>query len=590
MVPKVKSFIQDINKKLNDFVIRHKWIVLSLYFGIFLIAVYHIYFSNRIIPGVRIGETSIGGMTYYQAKSALSSREASITKKVSIVYGSDIFYIDSADIEFTYDWDATVTRAFEIGRTGNFVTDNKDKLAGLIKGISLSAFYEYDDALFTNKLATIKGEINQETKDAAFALAEDNLVVTPEVIGRKIDGDMLFDAIMSSYNNVDYKEITPKILDENPQVSTSDIESLRGTVEKLVKNPLKIVLGKREWKLDSNQVLELIKPKKEEDGEMVLTLNRSKYDIFLETLSYEVGELPRGKVSYDEDGKVTSFEIIKQGTEINKKEFTERFKDALFNAKPTVDLVLIETTEVPNKEKYGIYSLLGEGVSKYTGSGASRIHNLNLAAERTSGVLVPPGAIYSFNKSVGEISGRTGYDSAYIILGGRTVLGEGGGVCQTSTTLFRAILNAGLPIVTRYPHAYRVVYYELDRPVGFDAAVFQPSLDLQFRNDTPNYVLIQVEPNIKEYRLAFKIFGTPDGRSVEISEPVVTNQTPPPEPLYQDDPTLKKGVKKQIDFAAWGANVSFSRIVKRGEDILYNDTFKSRYQAWRAIYLVGTKE
>jgi vancomycin resistance protein YoaR len=170
------------------------------------------------------------------------------------------------------------------------------------------------------------------------------------------------------------------------------------------------------------------------------------------------------------------------------------------------------------------------------------------------------------------------------------VLGEGGGVCQTSTTIFRAVLNAGLPVVMRYPHAYRVHYYEEDSKPGIDASIFQPTLDFQFKNDTPNYILVQSSVDVPNLAMSFKIYGTPDGRSVELTEPVITNQTAPPEPLRIDDPTLKKGVVVQSDWAAWGANVSFSRTVKRGGEVLHSETFNSRYQPWRAVYQVGTKE
>ena len=125
---------------------------------------------------------------------------------------------------------------------------------------------------------------------------------------------------------------------------------------------------------------------------------------------------------------------------------------------------------------------------------------------------------------------------------------------------------------------------------GIDATIFQPSVDFQFKNDTPNYILVQSQTNVEDNSLTFKIYGTPDGRKVEISKPVVSNVTPPPEALYQDDPNLPKGTTKQVDFAAWGANVYFTREVKRDGEILYKDTFSSRFQPWRAVYLRGTKE
>ncbi len=113
-------------------------------------------------------------------------------------------------------------------------------------------------------------------------------------------------------------------------------------------------------------------------------------------------------------------------------------------------------------------------------------------------------------------------------------------------------------------------------------------MDLKFKNDTAHSILIQsvVDPN--ELRLTFYIYGTKDGREVTMTTPVITSQTPPPPDLYTDDPTLPQGVIKQVDFAAWGAHVSFTRTVKKNGKVIINDTFTSNYQPWQAAYLRGT--
>ena len=577
--------------KISDIlVLKYKWAILALYAFLLVVALYHIYFSNKIIPGVFIGKVNVSGMTFNQAKSLLEKNEAGLTKSFSVTRGEKTYLIDGKDIGLYYNWDAAVSRAYEVGRTGNFYIDNKDKLAGLVKKINLPAFYEYDDGLLNNKLASIKGEVNIDTKDAQFQLQNGKIIVSREVSGTKVDGDKLFDDVMFVLNTLQFHDIDLKVTDEMPKVLAADLNPLIPQVEKIIYNDLVITKDKKQWKLSKNQLIDLLQPKRNDKDQVVLSLNKENFNTLMDSISYEVGELPRGKVTEEKDGKVISFEIIQGGKEIDHKLFDDAFKDALFNSKATVALIMKDQEAVSNKDKYGIYALIGEGTSKYTGSGQARVNNLSLAAKRTDGVLVPPGAIYSFNKAIGDVSGATGYDTGYIIMGGRTVLGEGGGVCQTSTTLFRAVLNAGLPIVTRYPHAYRVKYYEIDKPVGFDAAVFQPSLDFQFKNDTPNYILVQLDAKPAENSISFRLYGTPDGRSVEITQPVISNQSPPPAPLYQDDPTLKKGITRQVDFPAWGASVSFSRTVKRADQVIYNDTFKSSYQPWRAIFMVGTKE
>jgi vancomycin resistance protein YoaR len=190
---------------------------------------------------------------------------------------------------------------------------------------------------------------------------------------------------------------------------------------------------------------------------------------------------------------------------------------------------------------------------------------------------------------LGDVSVYTGYQQAYIIKGGQTVLGDGGGVCQVSTTFFRAALDAGLPIIERHPHAYRVSYYEQNSKPGFDATVYSPSVDLKVKNDTPAYILIQTKTDIKNATLTFELYGTSDGRVATVSSPYIWDVTPAPPALYIDDPTLPAGQIKQIDFAAAGAKTSFDYKVTRGEEILQQKTFYSNYRPWQARYLRGTK-
>ena len=161
-------------------------------------------------------------------------------------------------------------------------------------------------------------------------------------------------------------------------------------------------------------------------------------------------------------------------------------------------------------------------------------------------------------------------------------------MCQVSTTLFRAALDAGLPIVSRRAHSYRVTYYEQGTPPGLDATVSSPTTDFKIKNDTPNHILIQTLFDPTNATLAFEIYGTDDGREITLSEPVISSQSPPPEPHYQDDPTLPEGTVKQIDWAAWGAKVQFDYTVTRDGETLQDETFYSNYRPWQAKFLRGT--
>jgi len=300
-----------------------------------------------------------------------------------------------------------------------------------------------------------------------------------------------------------------------------------------------------------------------------------------------------------ENGRVVAFAQETYGQEINEKKFYQLLEEEIKNIdkekKKIININLpIEIIEPEIKltsiNNFGIEEKIGEGKSDYSGSIPERIDNLILAASKFNGVLIPPQKILSFNETVGDISQLTGYKPAYIIKDGKTILGDGGGVCQVSTTLFRAALNTGLEVVERHPHAYRVSYYENDSKPGLDATVFAPSVDLKIKNNTPAYILIETAVDKEKNLLYFYLFGKKDKRQIEVSTPIVWDVSPPLPPKYQDDPTLKKGVVKQIDFPAWGAKSSFNYKVYLDNKLIIDEKFFSSYRPWQAVYLVGTAE
>ncbi len=244
-------------------------------------------------------------------------------------------------------------------------------------------------------------------------------------------------------------------------------------------------------------------------------------------------------------------------------------------------------------EQLGITELVSSHTSYFRGSSASRIQNIETAAANFHGLLVPPGATFSMAGAMGDVSLDSGYAEALIIFGGRTIKGVGGGVCQVSTTLFRTAFLGGYPIVERYPHAYRVGYYEqtaqgLDPNLaGLDATVFVPMVDFKFVNDSPYWLLMETYVNPKAGRLTWKFYSTSDGRAVDWTTTGPQNIVEPPEPLYEENPELGTGEIKQVDYAAEGADVTVYRTVRIGDRILFQDEFTTHYQPWRDIYQYG---
>lgn len=328
--------------------------------------------------------------------------------------------------------------------------------------------------------------------------------------------------------------------------------------------------------------------------------NQEKLQQLLKPISEKIEKKPIDALFKFENNKVSAFRPSSDGQIIDinllNTKLNSQALNVLSSKKETIIVISIPIKKIEpdittnEANTLGIKELIGEGHSTFYRSIPSRIFNIGLAASRLNGILVAPGETFSINRALGDISAFTGYKQAYIIQNGRTVLGDGGGVCQVSTTLFRSVLDTGLPITERNAHSYRVGYYEQDSPPGIDATIYVPTVDLKFKNDTSNYILIQSIYDPYNYSLSFYLYGTKDGRVVNMTKPVVSNEKPPPETLYQDDPTLPKGELKQTDFAAWGANVYFTRTVTKDGQEIISDKFVSNYQPWQAVYLRGTKE
>lgn len=328
----------------------------------------------------------------------------------------------------------------------------------------------------------------------------------------------------------------------------------------------------------------------------VFTFDEKKLSGIISQIRQEINRSSQDALFEFKNGRVINFRPSKEGLEVDEKQM--RFLINLVFSQPTSDPTTVFdlpvkiikpkiTTEESNN--LGIRELLAEGESFFKNSPPNRVHNIALAASRLHGIVISPGEIFSFNDKIGSISASTGYKSAYVIKQKQTILEDGGGVCQVSTTLFRAALRAGLPIIERKAHYYRVGYYEQGGyPPGLDATVYPPSPDLKFKNDTPGHILIQAITNKEEKRLVFQLYGVADGRKVEITKPVIHFQIPPPDPIYINEPNLPEGIVKQIDSAHWGAKVSFVRKVWDAKgDLKEEQIFWSNYVAWPAVYQRG---
>lgn len=290
-----------------------------------------------------------------------------------------------------------------------------------------------------------------------------------------------------------------------------------------------------------------------------ISVDENAIQQFIADLSRKTNRDPEDAKLKMEDGKASVFSLGAKGIKLDEERGKEILISFLKNNEKfdgrTLEIPFMETSpdvSIDSIENMGITTLIGEGRSNFRRSPKNRIFNINVASERFNGVLIKPGEEFSFVKILGEVDGEHGYLPELVIKKDRTEPEFGGGICQVSTTAFRAAINSGLKITMRTNHAYPVAYYS---PQGMDATVYVPRPDLRFINDTPGYILIQTK--IEGTELIFDFYGTSDGRKANIIGPKVISREP--------DGSMKTTFTQQILDAAG--------------NIIREDIFKSAYDS-----------
>ncbi len=244
----------------------------------------------------------------------------------------------------------------------------------------------------------------------------------------------------------------------------------------------------------------------------------SKFNDYLIRLAAATNIEPvDAKFEFGSDKKASVFSQSVQGKRFNITKSSTAIINALRENKTsvqlTVDIVEPEIT-LEKVNNLGIETLLAKGESDFHGSSNARIHNIKTGSSKFNGAIIKPGEEFSFNNILGNVDEKEGYQYELVIKGGQTIPEYGGGLCQLSTTVFRAAILAGLPITERRPHSFPVKYYN---PQGFDATIYPGVSDLRFINDTGRHILLQTR--IDGTKLFVELYGSNDGRRVTLDGP-----------------------------------------------------------------------
>jgi vancomycin resistance protein YoaR len=177
-------------------------------------------------------------------------------------------------------------------------------------------------------------------------------------------------------------------------------------------------------------------------------------------------------------------------------------------------------------EKINEADVLGRAELSYAGGTVGRNKNIEIGATRIDGTIIRPQEEFSFIRALGEVTEEGGYANEKVFLNGEVTKGIGGGLCQVSTTLFRSVLQAGLPVTERHNHSYTVSRYD----IGLDATYSDPGVDFKFVNDMKYPVVLHATTTGQ--KVIIELRGVSDARVSSTTEPVISRIVDVPPTRY----------------------------------------------------------
>lgn len=578
------------NKKKLLQALLYTSIIISLLTPIVIISVHELVFQKRIYPFIKINDLNVSGLLPEKAEKELEKKIRQKEKPAATFSFQDkAWSFLLADFGLSFQPEETIKKAYNFGRGKNILNNLKEKWQLWQKPLQIDLMITFDEEIFKEKVSTMTAVLDKPAVPPQIKLAQGVILMEKGVAGEEINKEKLKNNFVKKVSGLDFSDVVLEREMTINKITDEMVEKTKKRAEKFINKKIELIFKDKRWEIKDQELITFL--------DFDNGFDQEKIKSYTEALAKEIDLLPQDALFNFQNGRVLEFRASSDGQELDQDKTREMLKKALealelTDAQAEINLaVILEKPKITmeNVNDLGIRELIGKGESYFKGSSSARVDNIKLASSKLNGLLVKPGESFSFNQALGEVSKTTGYKEAYIIKEGKTVLGDGGGVCQVSTTLFRAVLNTGLAVEERQAHAYRVYFYEQGSQVGLDATVFEPSPDFKFKNDTKNHLLIQTSLDKSYQKLTFYFYGTGDGRQVLISKSKILDQVSPAPDKYIDDPSLPAGTVKQIDFSAWGAKVSFDWQVTRGDEVLQERTFYSNYRPWQAVFLRGTR-
>ena len=489
--------------------------------------------NTKVYKNVYLFNQDISNFTSEQVVKLIEEKSDTINNTFNIdIYQNDkdIYDVKADDIEYVIDVEKTVNKVIEFGRKDNFLVDNIKIISALIFKNEITPEYTYTEEKLDNVIKNIDLTLDDRYSDDAYSIDEVKNILT---ITRGKTG-----------NSINYDQVKTDILS-----ILKEFKSTNYNIPVELKNPTGI---------DTEEVLNTVK--------------RDPKDAYI-----------------DSTATPTKFVNEKNGYNLEKDKLNEVLNDEKNKiAGASIEIPL--TVIVPKIKLSDItYTLYNDKLSGYTtyfdSSQKARANNLGVALSYLNGAIVMPGDTFSYYNKIGETTYAKGYQDAATFKGGTVVYEVGGGICQTSSTLYNVALIANMEIIERHQHGLPVGYV----PPSRDATVYGNVLDFKFKN-TRNYPIKIVTTYSLSGNMNISIYGTKEKDEYDITLSSKVLYYIPYTTRYTYDQFADSGIKTTI---AKGVNgyASEAYITKKLNGSVVSSTLLSKdvYKAQEENIKVGTK-
>lgn len=481
--------------------------------------------NEKIFNNVSIMGIDVSNLTQEEAKKAVNDVVDSKLNEDLVLKKDDYeTSINANQINATFDVEAAVNKAYNIGRDGNILTNNYGIIFTTLFGKNIDCNLNYSNESLDKKIDDVSSKLPGALVDNSYYIDGEELIIVKGKEGLQIQKNTLKDQIINSIKNVN----------SNYNIITIPTENV---------------------KPDS------------------IDLNEIKNEIYKEPQNAYITENPT-TVHADVEG--VDFKITMEEAEKLLSENNDECVIPLKITKPDKTLEDLGKEAFPNK--LATYS------TRYDPSNKNRSNNVEISTKKIDGTILMPGETFSYNQTVGERTISEGYKEAGAYAGGKVVQDVGGGICQTSSTLYNVALLANLEIVDRTNHQFLTSYVS----AGRDATVTWGGIDFKFKN-TRSYP-IKIEAKAKNGVCSMTIYGIKEDKEYEVTIQSVIKSYIPYTTKYENDASLEKGEEVVEQAGYTGCTSEAYRILKlNGEVVSKTLLSKDTYDPMTRIIRRGTK-